>query len=499
MHPRNPYCEPPDFISLADAYEALRPHLISESRSHRKTIDFKDAEGQRRLTEAIMFRDFGVKLHIPSNRLCPPVPNRMNFVLWIQDIVHAHREVLERRPRSIRGIDIGTGATAIYPFLACKLEQDWQFVATELDDESFESARANVSTNGMDSRIDVRKASAKGDIFFPLEENVQTFFEFSMCNPPFYGSAQEVTESAQAKELPPSAVCTGTDIEMIYPDGGEAGFVSRMVDESERFQTRCKWYTSMLGKMFSVVSIVEVLRQRSITNYAITEFVQGQTRRWAIGWSFTDLHLPDSIARIPFITPTHIQYPVLPPRNTLVQTFPDCTFKTVRDALSEILQSIEGVSATEVNHPHEPSDSAIVFSHSARDPTNSGSADLFFIEAQENTWSRSARRKRQHRPQPQEDIIAASRDPSLSLPSTPAPSDFPSSPNPALTCSARIAIMSNQIDIAPDAGTAATTGICAVEFQWIFGKDRALFESFVSHVNKKVGIALQSRLTSRGA
>ncbi|KAF8972036.1 hypothetical protein BDZ97DRAFT_1650372 [Flammula alnicola] len=459
MHARNPYREPPDFISLADAYEALQQHLISDSRSHRKTIDFKDAEGQRRLTEALMFRDFGVKLHIPSNRLCPPVPNRMNYVLWIQDIVHAHREVLERRPRSIRGIDIGTGATAIYPFLACKLEQDWQFVATELDDESFESARANVSTNGMDSRIDVRKASAKGDIFFPLEENVQTSFEFSMCNPPFYGSAQEVAESAQAKELPPSAVCTGTDIEMIYPDGGEAGFVGRMVDESERFQTRCKWYTSMLGKMFSVVSIVE------ITNYAITEFVQGQTRRWAIGWSFTDLHLPDSIARIPFITPTHTLYPVLPPRNTLVQTFPDCTFKTVRDALSEILQSIEGVSATEVNHPPEPVDSAIVSSHSARDPTNSGSADLFFIEAQENTWSRSARRKpsrRYHR--------------SIARP-----------------------VSQPSIDIAPGANAAATAGICAVEFQWIFGKDRALFESFVSHINRKVGIALQPMLTSRGA
>ena len=33
---------------------------------------------------------------------------------------------------------------------------------------------------------------------------------------------------------------------------------------------------------------------KQITNYAITEFDQGRTRRWAVGWLFTDMHIPDA-------------------------------------------------------------------------------------------------------------------------------------------------------------------------------------------------------------
>jgi len=71
---------------------------------------------------------------------------------------------------------------------------------------------------------------------------------------------------------------------MIFADGGEGGFVGQMVEESQRFQTRCKyvvtyiyisfptpnqpflirWYTSMLGKMSSVATIIENLRRRSV-------------------------------------------------------------------------------------------------------------------------------------------------------------------------------------------------------------------------------------------
>lgn len=126
-------------------------------------------------------------------------------------------------------------------------------------------------------------------------------FVFSMCNPPFYGSQDEVSRSADAKEYEPNAVisfsflrqepvanelthkvCTGADVEMITP-GGESNFVSRMVRESVGFGIRCKydtlvvsirdrlaneffprWYTSMLGKMSSLTAVVALLRQLSV-------------------------------------------------------------------------------------------------------------------------------------------------------------------------------------------------------------------------------------------
>ncbi|KAF8799482.1 S-adenosyl-L-methionine dependent methyltransferase [Phlegmacium glaucopus] len=220
-----------------------------------------------------MFYHFGITLRIPENRLCPPshhMDHRLDYIPWIQDIVHAHDYVLGNPRRRVQGIDIGTGSTAVYPFLGCKLDPGWEFVATELDDISYDCASENVNTNNM-------------------------HFEFTMCNPPFYTSVEEVVQSASEKDLAPNAARTGADIEMIFADSGEEGFVGQMVEESERFQTRCKWYTSMLGKMSSVTTIVEKLRKRSIVNYAITEFVQGQTRRWAVGWLFINMPLPDVI------------------------------------------------------------------------------------------------------------------------------------------------------------------------------------------------------------
>jgi methyltransferase len=49
----------------------------------------------------------------------------------------------------------------------------------------------------------------------------------------------------------------------------------------------------MLGHLASLVQLVGTLQKHGVENYAITELVQGQTRRWVLGWSLGDVRLPD--------------------------------------------------------------------------------------------------------------------------------------------------------------------------------------------------------------
>ncbi|KAI0665371.1 S-adenosyl-L-methionine dependent methyltransferase [Trametes maxima] len=368
MHPRNPYSKPPDFSALAEAYPDLKPHIISTPKG--VTIDFTDEASQRRLTEAILARDFRIAVELPPGRLCPPVPNRLNYILWIEDVMDATSLSLDCSPGgAARGLDIGTGASAIYPLLGCAVRSNWTFTGTEINELSLRSATKNVNTNGLGSRVSVVPADSSGPILSPLFQE-DRFYDFTMCNPPFYSSRDEVFRSAEAKELGPNAVCTGADVEMITP-GGEAVFVGKMVEESLRLREKCRWFTSMLGKLSSVALVTQLLRDNKIDNYAVSELVQGQTRRWVVAWSFGDVRLPDSLCRLAKNEPQNL----MPARNSLLQSLP--TAKSVVQAATvvrAVLNSIAGLTTRD--EIAGPSD-----------------ATGMIVSATGNTWSRAARRK----------------------------------------------------------------------------------------------------------
>ncbi|THH04214.1 hypothetical protein EW145_g5687 [Phellinidium pouzarii] len=510
MHERNPYRTPIDFISLAEAYPPLKLWLIKTANDS-VTINFKDAAAQRCLTESLLSRDFELKLNLPEGRLCPPVPNRLNYLLWIQDLL---LETFRSLPHStgVVGIDIGTGSSAIYPLLGCRLVSSWNFVGTEIDLTSYASAAQNVNENGLKARIRILQVSPSDPLLSPLYRDPDFRYAFTMCNPPFYGSTAEVARSADGKALEPNAICTGADVEMVTP-GGEEAFVQRMVSESlERgIGERCLWFTSMLGKLSSVGTIVSSLRAHEIDNYALTELVQGQTRRWVVAWSFTDVRLPDTLARA---LPS-VHHALFPSPNTLRQPLRSLThtnslaplsYRTLYQIVMPVLEGLDDVFVTEASAAISAEDSDDINAKHL-----SGDAFVLHVSAIRNTWSRAARRKKAKNVP-----IASGSNPSpgfavlepMAIDTSPA-LQTSISIAPALTVDIRAVYTPPAASLREKTYnrnsqkdgrnviqySADFVGMWALECTWRRGRERALFEGFWGYVCRRVGLALDSQAT----
>lgn len=67
---------------------------------------------------------------IPDGQLCPTVPNRSNYIHWIEDLLLS--DIIPKNTSNgdvVRGFDIGTGANCIYPLLGASL-LGWSFVGS---------------------------------------------------------------------------------------------------------------------------------------------------------------------------------------------------------------------------------------------------------------------------------------------------------------------------------------------------------------------------------
>lgn len=135
----------------------------------------------------------------------------------------------------------------------------------------------------------------------------------------------------------------------------------------------------------------------------------------------------------------------MPLRNTLKQPFGAVlSTNELLDAVKLVLPVIDGVTFETVV---------------PKDETRTGSSRQLVVHASGNTWSRAARRKR---------LLGAPVHPTGDI-------------APALTC------LITAVHITETAGEP-----CVLEFQWIRGESRGLFESFMAHVSRKVEAAMKS-------
>jgi 23S rRNA A1618 N6-methylase RlmF len=273
MHPRNPYHgRPPDFADLARSFPALAPHL--RGGGARPSLHWERPAALLALTTALLKRDFGVEFALPPGHLCPPLPQRLNYLLWVADLLEC-----PARCERLRGVDVGTGASAIFALLG-RAFLGWRVLATEVDGESVAAARELVARNGMEAAIEVRQVPERRMLLRGVLREEDGAFDFVVCNPPFFASLSEAGRNA--------ARGTEATASELACEGGEEAFVGQMVRESAspELRDRVRWFTSMLGKKASLSPLRAALAAAGATRVLDTSMRQGAQTRWALAWTF---------------------------------------------------------------------------------------------------------------------------------------------------------------------------------------------------------------------
>lgn len=311
-----------------------------------------------------------------------------------------------------RGLDIGTGVSAIYPLLLttslfddpvvandddddelllegggqdnttdcstvnCCCRRPWTFLATDIDPVAIESARINIQANSLDDRIQVvqvvkddddaddsvrndkstMEPRGRGPLFASMsalrrerccpvvdeageerpEEELSYYpkLDFVMTNPPFYSSLSEATEpragdkrartdmssNESVYQQRTTATTSSTSVENVTDvneechvaeqGGGDVGFITSIINDSQYFRHHVTWYTSLIAKRSSLDAILRKLntldgvwgnrgqiltvefRQSNIIESSdnddeIRERVDSSPRvRWGIAWTY---------------------------------------------------------------------------------------------------------------------------------------------------------------------------------------------------------------------
>jgi hypothetical protein len=146
-HSKNPYkLAKPNFANLAKQHPTLLAGYVQVNPvSGKGCIDFTDENAGRALTRALLLQDFRANVDIPKDHLCPPLPNRVNYLCWLSDLIDSSSEI-----GGHSGIptilDIGVGPVCVYPILGHSLFK-WDFIGTDVDSDAVTHCKSNLYRN----------------------------------------------------------------------------------------------------------------------------------------------------------------------------------------------------------------------------------------------------------------------------------------------------------------------------------------------------------------
>ncbi|TXE10816.1 23S rRNA (adenine(1618)-N(6))-methyltransferase RlmF [Gelidibacter salicanalis] len=285
MHKNSLHNTKYNFDELVKNHQALQAHVFTNDYQT-QTIDFSNPEAVKALNTALLATHYNVKFwEFPDENLCPPIPSRADYMHHLADLLR--RSDLDT---DITILDVGTGATAIYPLLGHAI-YNWNFVGTDIDKKSFPIAQRIIDKNNLAAAITLR---LQPDVQHILKGIIKPSDRFtaSVCNPPFYKSQADAFEATKIKlkglgKEGDKVVrnFSGTPTELCYA-GGEKAFLHTYLYESSQYKQQCFWFTSLVSNVNHVESMRASLKKLGATEFQVVDMIQGNKVSRIVAWSF---------------------------------------------------------------------------------------------------------------------------------------------------------------------------------------------------------------------
>ncbi len=289
FHPRNKHTGRYNFEALYQACPELQAYTRLNPAG-RYTIDFADPIAVRLLNSALLKSDYGIDFwDIPPGYLCPPIPGRADYIHGLADLL-AHSSSSRAIPTGadVKLLDIGVGANLIYPLLG-HAEYRWSFVGADIDNTALKAAQCLISANGLQKKIQLRHQPDPKHLFAQIIQPKE-HFAATLCNPPFFQSAEQAQLQNQRKwknlGKKNEQRNFGGQQNELWCEGGEATFIVRMIEESRLYAGQVGWFTTLVSRENNLPLIYKQLKQVRATQVETIDMAQGQKKSRFVAWRF---------------------------------------------------------------------------------------------------------------------------------------------------------------------------------------------------------------------
>jgi 23S rRNA (adenine1618-N6)-methyltransferase len=286
MHPRNRHKGSYDFAHLAELEPGLK-HFFWNKPDGGISLDFSQPEALKLLNKALLREWYGIQFwDIPPDYLCPPVPGRADYIHVAADLLMASLGLEINALKGQKVLDIGTGANLIYPIVG-QGEYGFEFVAAELDEKAFRVASLIAKMNpNLKGKVEVRRQIDAEKIFEGIIKGGEEF-ALTICNPPFYRSQAE----ADAKNRPKSRNLGleakrnfGGQNAELHCEGGEFGFISRMIYESKAFAGQVNWFSTLVANRNNIEGLERQLQKLNAVEVRVLPISRGLKASRVLCW-----------------------------------------------------------------------------------------------------------------------------------------------------------------------------------------------------------------------